>query len=99
MPATAQAAAYRVLQERCTNALKHAVGLHQISLTLSWEDDALELTVTDDGAVLPGEIVAGHGITGMRERLALFGGRAEAGPQRTGGWQVRATLPYDSVHA
>jgi len=58
-----------------------------------WEDRGLVLQVSDDGrsAVASGE--PGHGLTGMRERLAIFGGELSAGPTGTGGWRVRATLP------
>ena len=61
---------------------------------MSYALDALELSVVDDGAGPPEDGVAGHGLVGMRERVALFGGTLEAGSDRSGaGYAVRAVLP------
>jgi signal transduction histidine kinase len=86
--------AYRILQEALTNVLKHA-GRAPTTITLGYRADALELTISDRGdrqpaAALPG----GHGIIGMRERVALFGGTLTAAPRNGDGFEVRAVLPY-----
>jgi signal transduction histidine kinase len=87
------ATAHRVVQEGLTNVLRHAVEPSAVEVLVRWEAEALVLQVTDDGR--PGLVGgdAGHGLTGMRERLALFGGELSAGPTASGGWQVRAVLP------
>jgi signal transduction histidine kinase len=87
-PAVDQAA-YRILQESLTNALRHGSGKATVALT--YGASALEIGVTnpaDDGVGL-----AGHGIVGMRERASLLGGLVEAAPQN-GVFRVRARLPY-----
>jgi signal transduction histidine kinase len=86
--------AYRILQEALTNVFKHA-GRVPTTVTLGYRGDALELTVTDVGqarttATAPG----GHGLVGMRERAALFGGTLIAAPRNGHGFQVHAVLPY-----
>jgi signal transduction histidine kinase len=86
--------AYRILQEALTNVLKHA-GRAPTTITLGYRSDALELTVTDSGenravAAAPG----GHGLVGMRERAALFGGTLTAAPRNGQGFEVHAVLPY-----
>ena len=86
--------AYRIVQEALTNALKHA-GPARAIVRVSYGEDALELEVADDG---PGPASAngdggGHGLIGMRERVAVFGGELESGPRPGGGFTVRARLP------
>jgi signal transduction histidine kinase len=86
--------AYRILQEALTNVVKHA-GRVEATVTLGYRVDALELTVTDAGdgratATGPG----GHGLVGMRERAALFGGTLTAAPRNGHGFEVHAVLPY-----
>jgi signal transduction histidine kinase len=88
---------YRIAQEALTNVLKHA-GPAQAEVHLDYGED-LEITVTDDGrgaaAVLTGTAPpgAGRGTTGMRERVAMLGGRFTAGPQSGGGFRVHAVIP------
>jgi signal transduction histidine kinase len=88
-------AAYRIVQEAITNALKHAEGATAIAVALSWRPRQLEISVTDNGHCgstrSPSE--SGFGLEGMRERAALYGGSAIAGPRATGGWAVQAALP------
>jgi signal transduction histidine kinase len=86
--------AYRILQEALTNARKHA-GPARARVTLRYRDDALELEVTDDGPGATNGFRGGHGLIGMRERVAIFGGRLEAGPGAVGGFAVRAKLPLE----
>jgi signal transduction histidine kinase len=89
--------AFRIIQEALTNVVKHAAGA-TTRVTLAYRADGIELTVTDTDderrAVLIPEPSDGHGVIGMRERAALFGGtlRTEAIP---GGFKVAATLPYE----
>jgi signal transduction histidine kinase len=86
--------AYRIVQEALTNALKYA-GLARTEVILDYRDEELKVEVLDDG---PGERpgankTAGRGLAGMRERVALYGGRLEAGPRLERGYAVRAWLP------
>ena len=93
LPPGVDLAAYRVVQEALTNALKHA-GAARALVTIRYGVSALELAVTNDGRVRRNGR-AGHGVVGMRERVALYGGELEVGPRREGGYVVRASLPLD----
>jgi signal transduction histidine kinase len=87
-----QAGAYRVVQEGLTNARKHA-GARRVEVVVRYESDGVELTVADDGrGDVPGD-GSGHGLVGMRERIALYGGELEAGPRAAGGYELRVRLP------
>ena len=82
------------MQEALTNVLKHAGPAH-VQIRLGYEPDALALEVTDDGRGVNGRSNGdGHGLMGMRERVAVYGGSFEAGPRAGGGFRVRARLPY-----
>ena len=86
--------AYRIVQEALTNALRYAPG-STVGVAVSYGRD-LRLEVRDSGARVNGKAPtkgSGHGIVGMRERAALFGGELEAGPAPGGGFVVRARLP------
>lgn len=91
LPVGVDLAAYRIVQESLTNALKHGTG--EAELTIAYRPTEVVLTVENPvrrgGAGLPG---AGAGLIGMRERATLLAGRFTAGP-RDGRWQVRAALP------
>jgi signal transduction histidine kinase len=91
LPVGVDLSAYRIVQESLTNVVRHAGPAHA-SVVLRYQPDALELTVTDDGKATNGD-GGGHGIVGMRERAALFGGELFAGPATGGGWRVHAVLP------
>jgi signal transduction histidine kinase len=91
-PAVA-AAAYRIVQEALTNALRHA-GPATASVVVTCELDRLIVEVTDDGRGLPDHPGAGHGIAGMRERAQALGGALDAGPGAGDGFRVHASLPY-----
>lgn len=95
MPRATDVSAFRVLQESLSNALRHAPGA-PILVALDWAQDRLELRIENGrGAADPGPTVSGgHGLVGMRERLALAGGVFEAGPDGDG-WRVRASFPLD----
>jgi signal transduction histidine kinase len=87
--------AFRIVQEALTNVRKHAAGA-SAHVKVAYHRSVLDLTVLNAaGAVSSANGGGGgHGITGMRERVQLFGGRLEAGPLRDG-FEVHATLPYD----
>ena len=86
--------AYRIVQEALTNVVKHAGRAHT-KVTLGYRPDALELTIADSGNGAPSAASpGGHGLVGMRERAALFGGTLTAGPRDGHGFEVRASLPY-----
>jgi signal transduction histidine kinase len=84
-------AAYRIAQEAVTNVLRHAQARH-LDLFVRLVAGSLELTVADDGRGGPARR-QGHGLVGMCERAAAYGGTVEAGPRPDGGWTVHASLP------
>ncbi|HEY7325605.1 MAG TPA: histidine kinase, partial [Streptosporangiaceae bacterium] len=90
LPEGAELAAYRVVQESLTNTRKHAGLAASAAVTLSYERDGLIVQVTDDGMATPTGEPTGHGLTGMRERIAMYGGTVWAGPLAGGGFLVRA---------
>ncbi len=94
LPAAVDISAYRIVQEALTNVLKHA-GQASAQVTVRCGADVVQIEVTDDGAgpQAGGQPGAGHGLAGMRERVALFGGELTAGPRPGGGFAVRALLP------
>lgn len=100
LPPSAQLALYRITQEALTNTLKHADAI-SAHVHLHYLDGEVSLEVTDDGRtghiaarVSPGagSMAAGHGLAGMRERAAVFGGEVSAGPRPEGGWRVHTLL-------
>jgi signal transduction histidine kinase len=89
-----QLTVYRVVQEALTNTLKHAPAASRAEVRLEWDRHALAIEVTDDAPVaVTSGAPGGHGLAGMRERLAVFGADIEAGPLPRGGWRVRTRLP------
>jgi signal transduction histidine kinase len=88
-------AAYRVVQEALTNALKHGGGGHA-NVTVRFGRETLDLLITNDGRVAANGS-GGHGLVGMRERLSLYGGKLEAGAAPGGGYEVRARLPVEQA--
>ncbi|MFU8874469.1 sensor histidine kinase [Micromonospora sp. SL4-19] len=84
--------AYRIVQEALTNVLKHA-GPARVTVQVSYQADGLSLSVMDDGRGSAGTGEAGHGLVGMRERVALFGGELAVGHRPEGGFAVHARLP------
>jgi signal transduction histidine kinase len=97
---------YRIVQEALTNVTKHA-GTAQATVDITYEDDAVVILVADEGAlhrngaILPPDTSddahAHHGIIGMRERTAMFGGSLSATPRQGGGFEVQARFPLNSV--
>lgn len=93
VPESVALAAYRIVQEAVTNVVKHAAPAACRALVTVTPDE-VRVEVTDDGqrpVLLGGE---GHGLIGMRERVALHGGEFRAGPRSDGGFAVTASLPY-----
>ncbi|MEU7872570.1 histidine kinase [Dactylosporangium sp. NPDC049140] len=92
-----QLAAYRIVQEALTNALRYAGVGTRLDVAVARDGPRLDITVHDTGPRPPATPASptgtdGHGIAGMRERAALYGGTVEAGPRPGGGWTVRAAL-------
>ena len=92
LPPGVDLAAYRVVQEALTNALKYG-GTAHAWVALRWHGGELELEVANDGRGDGDGSGGGHGLAGMRERVALYGGDLESGPREGGGYVVRARLP------
>jgi signal transduction histidine kinase len=104
LSAAAELTVYRLVQEALTNALKHADSPSSVEVLLRFDDPDVGLRVTDDGrvsALATGygtptrttvAMESGHGLSGMAERAAAFGGSLEAGPMSGGGWRTSATL-------
>ncbi len=92
VPAAAQLTVYRLVQEALTNTLKHAAAGARASVRVSCPGDRVEVEVRDDGQPVPSSGEGGHGIDGMRDRVAAYGGQVEAGPLPGGGWRVAACL-------
>ncbi len=92
LPAGVDLTAYRLVQEGLTNALKHARA-EQAQVLVRYDDGTIEVTVSDDGVGAGSGDGGGHGLVGMRERVAVYGGELEAGPRPEGGYRLRARLP------
>ncbi len=97
LPAAVDLAAYRIVQESLTNALRHA-GPATAMVSLGYHHDELRIDVTDTGRGQSVSAAAGqsggHGLAGMRERAAAVGGTVETGPGPGGGFRVAARLPF-----
>jgi signal transduction histidine kinase len=92
VPPGIDVALYRLAQEALTNVLKHARGA-RASVVLRYDEDAVALSVHDEGRAAVTPSGQGHGLIGMRERVALYGGTLAAGPRDGTGWAVDAVLP------
>ena len=102
LPGGLSLAAYRIVQEALTNVRKHAGPEADANVTLRYGHDDLLIRITDDGRKPGGTLPrycpqpaaeAGHGLTGMRERAALYGGTVQAGPRPGGGFDVTVSFP------
>jgi signal transduction histidine kinase len=95
VPPGVELAAYRVVQESLTNVVRHAPNA-RVVVDVDYAPDGVDIVVDDDGNGLMALVPAssGHGLVGMRERVAASGGTLEAGPRSTGpGWRVHARFP------
>jgi signal transduction histidine kinase len=89
--------AYRIIQEALTNVIKHAAS-SSAHVTISYRPESVSVEITNQGSPgSPGRTGSGHGIIGMRERVAVFGGEFAAGPGPDGGFRVRACFPIAEV--
>lgn len=95
LPPGVDLAAYRIVQEGLTNALRHSGGT-RVEVVVGYLPRRLDITVEDDGRGLPPAAdrhVGGHGLVGIRERVAVYGGRLELGASALGGVRLHVTLP------
>jgi signal transduction histidine kinase len=99
LPAAVELTVFRIVQEALTNVLRHAGPGARVALSLRYLPGAVNVEVTDDGGGRLATQVArasgtGHGLMGMRERVAVQGGSFAAGPRLGGGWNVTAEVPW-----
>jgi signal transduction histidine kinase len=94
VPAGVDLSAYRIVQEALTNVIRHAAGA-RTTVTVGYTRDAVTLEIEDEGCGQRpvGGTSTGHGLVGMRERVALYDGEFDAGFRSTGGFRVSARLP------
>ena len=92
LSASADLALYRIVQEGLTNTLKHAHAT-RVDVEIRYTGHAVEITLADDGHGRPADARGGHGLVGMQERLALYGGDVRAGNRADGGFELHARLP------
>ncbi|WP_439679136.1 sensor histidine kinase [Embleya sp. MST-111070] len=97
LPPGVDLTAYRVVQEALTNTIKHAPGA-DAHVTIGYTGERLEIEVTDTGVAPAGPTPvgggSGRGLLGLRERLAVYAGELTAGPTLTGGYRIRAHIPW-----
>jgi signal transduction histidine kinase len=100
LPGTVQVSAYRIVQEALTNAVRHSTA-GEVVVQLVQEPHRLVVEICNDGQQVadPSPGGAGHGLIGMRERVALHRGEFQAGPLGGGGYRVRAAFPLEEVRA
>ncbi|HWW53593.1 MAG TPA: sensor histidine kinase [Acidimicrobiales bacterium] len=94
LPSGVDLSVFRIVQEALTNTLKHA-GAAEAEVVLRWGEFEVQAEVSDNGRGPAAEedVPAGHGLVGMRERVALYGGDLQVGHRPGGGFRVRATFP------
>jgi signal transduction histidine kinase len=92
LPPGVDLSAYRIVQEALTNALKHA-GPAEATVTVRYGTHELRLEIADSGRGATDGHGGGHGLIGMRERVALYGGDLDAGSRAGHGYTVQARLP------
>lgn len=92
LPVGLDLAVYRIVQEALTNVRRHAAASH-VHVLLRYGDGDVQIEVRDDGMGATPSGASGHGLIGMRERAALYGGRLETDSAAGKGFTVRAALP------
>jgi len=92
LPSGLELSAFRLVQEALTNVMAHA-GPAQAEVTLHYRPTELEIEVANTGSSSPEPRASGHGLLGMRERVAMYGGQLDVRPRVEGGFVVRARLP------
>jgi signal transduction histidine kinase len=99
VPDGVELSAYRIVQEGLTNVLRH--GGPRARVRIAYEPGVVRVAIGDDGPATPRATPPepGHGLIGMRERVAVFGGSITAGRRPGGGFDVAAALPYGAVAA
>ncbi|MFD0852187.1 sensor histidine kinase [Actinomadura adrarensis] len=95
LPEALQFTVYRIVQEGLTNVVRHAGPGTGCRVTVDMSADRVDVQVEDDGAGRPGEGggSGGHGLIGLRERVAMYGGTLRAGTRPEGGFTLAASLP------
>jgi signal transduction histidine kinase len=99
MPASLEVAVYRIVQEALTNTVKHADAT-RADISISFQPHGVDVRIVDDGrGAVPRVDNGGHGLGGIRERVAMFGGSLTCGRGPDGGFQVHARLPLATTMA
>lgn len=103
IPPGVDVSAYRIVQEAVRNAARHSAGAH-VTIEIAYEPEALQVRVCNSRPTAPsprtdGTAGSGHGLVGIRERVAMLGGRVDVGPSDDGGFVVEACLPLDRPEA
>jgi signal transduction histidine kinase len=96
LPLGVDLTAYRIVQEAVTNTLKHGGHGVKARISLTYMPRSLDIEISDDGRGSP-SAGTGHGLVGMTERAAIFGGTMSAGARPEGGFLVRVSLPLDAA--
>ena len=94
-----ETAAYRIVQESLTNAIKHGGPHVRVRVRVSHTDAGLAISVRDDGRAAAADDGHGHGLIGMRERVAPFDGTLTARPRSGDGFEVLATIPVGEARS
>ncbi|WP_329482877.1 histidine kinase [Kribbella sp. NBC_01484] len=87
--------AYRLIQEGLTNTLRHAPTSTRVEVSIEYRDEQLEVAVRNDGQAAVTGTQAGHGLLGLKERVAVYGGSLLARPRQQGGFELVATMPLE----
>jgi signal transduction histidine kinase len=94
VPPGVELTVFRIVQESLTNVLKHAQEPTVAKVTLTFDAPFVDVRVLDDGTSTK-PCSSGHGLGGMHERATISGGNLKAGPNKEGGWEVRARVRAD----
>jgi signal transduction histidine kinase len=96
LPPGVDLSAYRIVQEALTNALRHGGNPAHAWVAVRYGDDDVEIEVANDGRSESNGEATGHGLVGMRERVAMCGGELRTGPREGGGFRISARLPVSA---